>query len=157
MTLFQKSGFGMPRRVRRSCGKRAFTFIEIMMVVLIIGMLAAIVMPRMAHQAEKARIAKAKAEMTGFATALNLYEMDLGEFPTTDQGLDALVHRPSDVDESKWEKRLDSVPKDPWGSAYIYRCPGENGDDYDLFSAGHDKKEGTDDDISVRNREEATK
>ena len=156
MTTFYTSGLGRPGRVRFGSDKRAFTFIEIMMVVLIIGMLAAVVMPVMTGKAEKARIAKAKADMTSFATALGMYEMTLGEFPTTDQGLDALVRRPADIPPDKWEKTIPSIPKDPWDSPYVYRFPGEDGRDYELFSLGHDRKEGSEDDVLLQPRDEGS-
>jgi general secretion pathway protein G len=157
MMWFRTFGSGLPRRVRRGCGKRAFTFIEIMMVVLIIGMLAAIVGPSMVHRAETARIKTAKIQMKTFQTALTGYEMLLGDYPNSEMGLDALVHRPPDVAEDKWEKQMDSIPLDPWRNPYVYRCPGENGNDYDVFSTGKDGKEGTEDDIWLHPPEENKK
>lgn len=157
MTWFCTSGSGLPGRVRRGCGKRAFTFIEIMMVVLIIGMLAAIVMPNIVQKKSKSEIAAAKMQIRLIETSLNSYLMVSGDFPTTEQGLDALVHKPADVPDDKWEKQQDSIPKDPWRNPYIYRCPGENGRDFDIFSTGKDGKEGTEDDIYLQPRDEATK
>ena len=155
MTWFPPYGLGPSGRVRRGCSKRAFTFIEIMMVVLIIGMLAAIVGPNLTNKAEKARIKAARIQIQSFETGLSGYEMLLGDFPSTDDGLKALVVKPTDAPDDKWERQMKSIPPDPWGRAYVYRCPGEDGADYDLFAMGKDGKEGTDDDVYLVPRETA--
>lgn len=155
MTWFPPQGSGRLGRLRRGCNNRAFTFIEIMMVVLIIGMLAAIVMPYTMGKADKARIKSTKVGLQAIETALAGYEMNVGEVPSTEQGVKALVERPSDVPEDKWERQLKSFPLDAWGRPFVYRCPGENGADYDLFSMGKDGKEGTPDDIYQAERDAA--
>jgi general secretion pathway protein G len=128
-----------------------FTFLEIMLVVVIIGILFSIVGPRLIHRAGKARIQATKAQMGNIKTALGMYEMHVGSFPTTAQGLKALFERPSDVSEDLWDgPYLDSKSalKDVWKHDFTYVCPGEhNKDTYDLSSNGADGKEGTEDDI----------
>jgi len=119
---------------------RGFTLIEILMVVVIIGTLAAMLIPRLTGRSDQARFAAAKADvLTNIATALKLYELDNGFFPTTEQGLDALLHRPTvaPIPESWNGPYLENKPIDPWGRPYIYECPGKNRPhDYDLYSAG---------------------
>ena len=135
-----------PRKA--SSRRRGFTFLEIMLVVVIIGIMMAIVAPRFAGQSEKARRTAAKTQIESIKTALGLFEVKTGDFPTTEQGLEALVKRPSDVPEDVWVKCMDEVPKDPWRNNFIYRYPGEHGADYDLISVGRDKQEGTKDDVT---------
>ncbi len=122
---------------------RAFTLIEIMLVVIIIGALAAMVIPRISGRSEQAKITVAKADIeTLLATALKLYELDNGGFPTTSQGLDALVQKPSSSPiPANWNgPYLERKPLDPWGNLYVYESPGQHRLDYDLFSSGKDSK-----------------
>jgi general secretion pathway protein G len=116
-----------------------------MLVVIIIGALVAMVMPRLAGRGEQARIAAAKADIqANIATALKLYELDNGNFPMTEEGLDALLKKPPSA--SNWNgPYLEREPIDPWGVKYEYTSPGENRADYDLYSLGKDGMEGTDD------------
>jgi general secretion pathway protein G len=135
---------------------RGFTFIEIMLVVLIIGILMAVVVPNMVGKTNKARITVCKQSMQAIKTALSNYELKAGSYPTTEQGLASLVKRPSDVSEDDWDgPYLEDAPKDPWGSEFVYRAPGENNRDYDLFSKGKDRQEGSDDDVTLRPKEES--
>ncbi|MCD6384733.1 type II secretion system major pseudopilin GspG [Candidatus Sumerlaeota bacterium] len=135
---------------------RGFTFLEIMFVVAIIGILLSIAIPRFTGKAQRAKIRAAKFQIAQFKTVLGAYEMDVGSFPTTAQGLKALVERPPDVPEEDWHgKYIDSIPKDPWHQEYIYRSPGEHNPDYDLFSKGPDRQEGTEDDITNWEEEES--
>lgn len=131
--------------------RSAFTLIEIMIVVVIIAALAAMVVPRLAGRSEQAREAIAEADINlNLASALGLYEMDNGNFPTTDQGLEALLAEPSgDPEPLNWRgPYLQRDPKDPWNRAYQYKSPGtHNPSGYDLFSLGKDGIEGTEDDI----------
>lgn len=137
------------KRAKRS----GFTLIELLLVVVIIGILAAIVVPRLVGRTEDANIAKAQGQLASFRSALQIYELDNQSFPTTEQGLRALVEKPSGSPEpKKWKKLLDvsDVPQDPWGNEYVYKCPGEkNADGYDLYSSGKDGSPGTDDDIDL--------
>ena len=134
---------------RRAAGRRGFTFMEIMLVVVIIGILAAIVVPNIFHHGETARENATKQQIEGIKTALQLYYLRVGEFPTTNQGLAALKTCPSDVDPNKWGTRpyLERIPKDSWGNDFIYRSPGEHSQDFDLLSFGKDGQEGTADDV----------
>ncbi|MBI4566008.1 MAG: type II secretion system major pseudopilin GspG [Planctomycetes bacterium] len=131
--------------------QEGFTLIELLLVVVIIGLLAAIVAPRLLGRSEEARVGAAKAQIKSFQNALAMYETDNGRLPTEQQGLLALLERPSAPPEPKsWKKYLDGtgLPLDPWGFEYKYRCPGElDPDGYDLWSVGPDGQDGTDDDI----------
>lgn len=123
-----------------------FTLIEILLVVAIIGALAAMVVPRLTGRSEKAKAATAKADIrANIATALKMYEIDIGGFPTTEEGLTALQKQPSDA--SAWSgPYIERVPIDPWGRPYQYKSPGtKNSNGYDLFSYGHDGVESGDD------------
>jgi len=134
---------------RRSLRRAGFTFMEIMLVVVIIGILAAVVVPNIFHHSKTARENATKMAIDNAKTALQTYYLAVGDFPTTEQGLDALVHCPSGVDPERWGKHsyMDRAPVDGWGHKLLYRCPGEHGQDYDLFSKGNDDQEGTEDDI----------
>ena len=129
--------------------KRGFTLIELMLVIVIIGALAAMVVPRLAGRSEEARMGVAKADIrSNIATALKLYELDNGRFPTTDQGLQALLVKPTNPPVAdNWKgPYIDEQPLDPWKRPYSYRYPGTHPPrDYDLFSMGPDGKEGGDD------------
>jgi general secretion pathway protein G len=129
-----------------------FTLLEIMTVVVIIGMLATLVITATRGQTRGARDQTTKTMIGAtLRTALNLYELDNGNYPTSEQGLKALIEKPgSEPAPQNWKRYLDkqSVPKDPWGSDYIYVCPGQQTPDgYDLSSPGEDRQPGTPDDI----------
>lgn len=128
--------------------KRGFTLIEIMLVVIIIGALVAMVMPRLTGRGEQARVSAAKADIyANIATALKLYELDNGAFPTTEEGLNALLVKPPSA--INWNgPYLEKKPVDPWGREYKYKSPGEHRPDYDLYSVGRDGQPGTADDIT---------
>lgn len=138
-------------RISRS--QRGFTLIEIMVVVVILGILAGIVVPRLLDEPEKARRTKAQIQIRSFEEALAGFKLDNGFFPTTEQGLKALVEKPvtgripNRYKEKGYMKR---IPLDPWGSDYIYLSPGIH-DDYDIISYGPDASaggEGDDADIN---------
>jgi len=125
-----------------------FTLIEIMLVVIIIGALAAMVIPRLSGRSEQAKVAIAKADIeANLATPLKLYELDNGNFPTTNQGLDALLNEPTTSPlPSNWNgPYVEKEPIDPWGNPYLYKSPGSNRMDYDLSSTGSDVNSGEDD------------
>lgn len=132
-------------------GRNGFTLIEIMLVIIIIGILVAMVVPNFAGRGEQARIMAAKADIeSNLATALDLYEVDNGHYPTTEQGLNALIEKPSSTPAPRnWSGpylKKKSIPKDPWGKDYSYMSPGiHNTQEYDLSSLGHDGIESNDD------------
>jgi general secretion pathway protein G len=119
---------------------RGFTLIEIMVVVVIIGLLAAIIAPQILGRVDDAKIAKAKQDIQAIETALTMYKLDTFQFPTTDQGLVALVQQPADPNVRNWRQGgyLKRVNKDPWGNDYQYSYPGTRGGEYDLYSLGAD-------------------
>lgn len=121
--------------------KEGFTLIELMIVVLILGLLATVVMPKILNRPEQARRMKAKVDIRNIETALAMFKTDTGRFPTTSEGLQALVSNPGIEGYSK-DGYLDKVPKDPWGSPYIYICPGQHSSEYDLESYGNDGENG---------------
>ncbi len=121
-----------------------FTLIEIMVVVVILGILAAVVVPRIMDRPDQARIIKAKQDIRALEAALNLYRLDNFRYPTTDQGLEALTSKPTSSPEpANWKAGgyIDRLPKDPWGGAYQYLNPGEHGE-FDLYTLGADVSPG---------------
>ena len=133
------------RRERRDSG---FTLIEVMVVVAILGILAAIVIPRIMDRPDEARVIKARQDIRAMESALQLYRLDNFSYPTTDQGLQALVTKPAGSPEPKnWKDGgyMDRLPKDPWGNPYLYLNPGSRSS-IDLYSGGPDPQN-TEDDI----------
>jgi len=125
-------------------GVSGFTLIELMVVIIILGILAGLIVPRIMEDPDKAKVVKAKLQIESFSAALKRYKLDNGDYPSTDQGLQALVEKPSigKIPVRYPEKGyFPKVPKDPWGSDYVYFCPGEHGD-FDIISYGGDGKEG---------------
>ena len=141
------------------CARRAFTMVEIMLVVIIIGILAAMVIPNLAGRGEQARKSAARADIeANISAALDLYELDNGRYPSTEQGLSALLHEPTSPPAPKnWNGpyfKKKKMPMDPWGREYIYVSPGvHNQDSYDLASLGPDGIE-SEDDVSNWSAEE---
>lgn len=126
--------------------ERGFTLIEIMVVIVILALLAALVGPRLLGRSDDAKVADAKVQVRNLETALKLYKLDNGVYPSTEQGLQALLTKPTVgiiPKNYKAEGYLEStqVPKDPWGNEYLYLSPGEHGD-YDLCSNGADSVRG---------------
>jgi general secretion pathway protein G len=130
--------------VRLICARSGFTLIEIMVVIIILGILVGLIVPRFMEKPERARIVKAQMQIESIAAALKEYKLDSGDYPTTEQGLEALVEKPSigKIPRRYPEKGyLPKIPKDPWGNDYVYISPGEHGD-FDLISYGADGEEG---------------
>lgn len=124
--------------------QKGFTLIEVMVVVVILSILAAVVVPRIMDNPDKARAAKAKQDIRALEAALNLYKLDNFQYPTTDQGLEALVEKPSaDPEPRNWKAGgyIARLPKDPWGGDYQYLSPGENGE-VDIYTLGADQQPG---------------
>ena len=129
------------QQVRQSAG---FTLIEVMVVVAILGILAALVVPRIMDRPDEARIVKARNDIRVLSNQLDLYKLDNFVYPSTDQGLEALVSPPSGQPEApNWKNGgyLDRLPSDPWGRPYQYLQPGQHGD-FDLYSLGADGRPG---------------
>lgn len=134
------------KRVRRRAG---FTLIELLLVLVILAALAAIVTPKFAKRSEQARKTSASTQISQFEVALDAFEIDVGRYPTTSEGLEALVKKPANAEGWQQAYLKRDVPLDPWGNEYIYRYPGQyNEDGYDLYSYGPDGKQGGGDDIT---------
>ena len=135
--------------------QRGFTLIELMVVIVILGILAGLIVPRIMGRPEQAKQLKARMQIESISTALKLYKLDNGAYPTTEQGLGALIEQPATGDAPKnWRQggylEKGRVPKDPWGNEFIYLSPGIH-DDFDLISYGADGSaggEGKDADIT---------
>jgi general secretion pathway protein G len=132
--------FGRQPTLRRQAG---FTLIEIMVVVIIIGILAAIVAPNVIGRVDDAQIVKAKAEIANIENALKFYRLDNFAYPSSEQGLEALVNKPADPNIRNWKDGgyLPKLPNDPWGNPYIYLNPGNQGE-IDVYTLGRDGRPG---------------
>ncbi len=121
--------------------ERGFTLIELLIVMVILGLLAAIVVPKYSNQAGKAKLKDAKVQISLLETAIEVYKLEVGKFPTQEQGLEALRVKPGG--EKKWDGPYlkKKVPLDPWGNPYIYKFPGDH-EDYDIISYGADGNPG---------------
>jgi general secretion pathway protein G len=126
-------------QMRRVVG---FTLVEVMVVVVIIGVLAALIVPRVLGRSDEARATAAKHDIAAIMQSLKLYRLDNGRYPTSDQGLQALVTKPERPPlPANWKPYLDKLPKDPWGSPYQYLNPGVHGE-IDVFSLGAEGQAG---------------
>jgi general secretion pathway protein G len=133
---------------RRAMRRSGFTLIELLLVMVILVVLAAVVVPRFADRGKQARETAARTDVTSLETALDAFEIDNGRYPSTEEGLQALVSNPSGL--TNWRgPYVKSVPADPWGQTYVYQYPGShNPSSYDLASYGPDMHEGGNDDIT---------
>jgi general secretion pathway protein G len=123
----------------------AFTLIELLLVMVILVVLAAVVVPKFTNRSEQARNTAARTQINSFETSLDAFEVDCGRYPSSEEGLGALINPPSNV--QGWHgPYLKTIPIDPWGQPYVYRYPGtHNANSYDVFSTGPDQHEGNDD------------
>ena len=126
--------------------QRGFTLIEIMVVVVILAVLGALVVPKILENVDKARVTRAQSDIRAIQTALDLYRLDNFKYPTSEQGLQALVKQPVDPTITNYAANgyLKALPKDPWGNVYMYTSPGADGRDYDIMTYGRDGKPGGD-------------
>ncbi len=131
-------------------GRQGFTLVELMLVVIIIGILVAVVVPRVAGRSQQARDSATRATLATVSTGLDSFELDVGRFPSSDEGLGALMAKPASLpEEADWRgPYLRKQPLDAWSQGLIYRYPGEDAVDFDLISLGADGEEGTEDDIT---------
>ncbi|MCE7901279.1 MAG: type II secretion system protein GspG [Gammaproteobacteria bacterium PRO9] len=122
---------------------RGFTLIEIMVVVVILGILAALIAPNVINRIDDAQSAKVKQDIRAIESALKLYRLDRFRYPTSQEGLDALVTPPQDTSQ-KWPEGgyLDRLPRDPWNRPYVYESPGKNGGSFDIYTLGRDGQPG---------------
>jgi len=128
------------RPLALAAAQRGFTLIEIMVVVIIIGLLAAVVVPQFLGRVDDARVSKAKQDIQALETALTMFKLDNFTYPSTEMGLRALVEQPTDSSIRNWRAGgyLKRVNKDPWGNDYQYAFPGSHGGEFDLYSFGAD-------------------
>lgn len=142
----------LSRSIRLRAGRparRGFTLIELLLVLVILGILAAIVVPKFSGRTEQARVTAAQSQIATFGTALDAFEVDNGFYPKGKNGLQELIQAPRDASNWRGPYLKNDIPLDPWGRAYIYECPGRrNPTSYDLMSMGPDGNEGGDDDIT---------
>jgi len=121
---------------QRRFSQGGFTLIEIMVVVIIIGILAAVVIPNLSTKPDEARVKKAKHDILTLENALEMYKMDNFKYPTTDQGLDALINKPASSETRSWKKYIKRLPEDPWGQPYQYLVTADG--DIEISSFGAD-------------------
>jgi general secretion pathway protein G len=133
--------WGMASRPLRPAA--GFTLIEIMVVVVILGILAALIAPNVISRIDDAQITKVKQDIRAIESALKLYRLDRFRYPSSDEGLNALVTPPSD-NTVAWRQGgyVDRLPKDPWNRPYVYALPGTKGGEFDIYSLGRDGQEG---------------
>lgn len=141
----------MPQQSRLSrTSQSGFTLIEIMVVMVILGLLVAVVAPNIMGRSDQAKVTVAETQLSNIGNALDLYRLDNSNYPSTQQGLQALVRKPGGYPEARnWNRNgyLKTVPQDPWGNDYQYISPGSTGP-YDLYSYGSDGREGGEDDAA---------
>lgn len=128
---------------------RGLTLIEVLVVIIILGLIAGLILPRIAGRVDEAKIETTKIQLKAIKNALEQYKLDNGTYPTTEQGIKALVEKPTIPPvPAKWRQYLDKIPKDAWERDFLYLSPGI-GHPFELRSAGQDGKEDTEDDLDV--------
>lgn len=128
----------------RKARRNGFTLIELLVVLVILGMLAGLVGPRLFSNVDKSKVKTAETQVKMLRGSLQSYRLDVGNYPTTEQGLPALIQKPSDVRNWQGPYLEDELPKDPWGNAYQYKSPAQNIQEFALYSLGADGKSGGD-------------
>lgn len=134
---------------KHQSSQSGFTLIEVMVVIVILGILAALIVPNVIGQSDKARVGTTKSVLSTTASALDLFKLDNSRYPTTQEGLDALIHKPATA--KTWPNGgyiKGGLPKDGWGADLQYIAPGSDGKPFDLYSFGSDGKEGGEDDAA---------
>jgi general secretion pathway protein G len=153
MNDFFSSGCGLSRMSDRrspSWTRHGFTLLELLVVILIIGLLTGIVAPRFMSQISRSEVTTARAQMDAFRKAIEAFRIDNGRYPTTAEGLDALVVAPSGAARWNGPYLQGAIPADPWGTKYQYQAPGPSGRDYQILSYGRDRAPGgTGDDADI--------
>ena len=152
MNLFRTTPWrlasGRRGRAPERDARGGFTLIELLLVLVILGALAAVVVPKFTKRSEQARITAARTDIANLEVALDAFEIDTGAYPTSANGLKALIEEPADLKGWMGPYIKRGVPKDPWGTEYVYKQPGSHNEQgYDLHSFGPDGKDGSDDDI----------
>ena len=138
-----------PRNGRARAMRSGFTLIELLLVLVILGILAAIVVPKFSGRTEQARETAARTQIATFSTALDQFEVDVGYYPKGRNGLNDLFTQPRDAQAWRGPYLKNEIPKDPWQNEYVYECPGKNNtSSYDIVSMGPDGRAGTEDDIT---------
>lgn len=133
------------RAARRGADRQAgFTLIELLVVLVIIGLLATLVAPNFIGQSEKAKPKAARVQLENLRNALDMFQLDVGRYPTTEEGLESLRVRPNSAPRWAGPYLRDEIPVDPWSRPYVYRSPGEGGGNYDIGSYGADGRAGGD-------------
>jgi len=136
---------GRRQRLQRRRAARGFTLIEIMVVVVIIALMAAFIVPSLISRVDDAKVTKAREDIAQLSTALKFYYLDNSKYPTSEQGLKALVTQPNDSSITHWRQYLEGgLKQDPWGHDYLYVYPGTHGEPYDLYTLGRDGQAGGD-------------
>jgi len=135
--------------VKKNVNQKGFTLIEVMVVIVILGVLASLVVPNLMGNKDKADIQKVKSDVVALENSLDMYKLDNGIYPSTEQGLEALVSKPEGTPEPRYYREdgyIKRLPQDPWGNEYILNNPGEFSK-IDILSVGPDGEEGSEDDI----------
>lgn len=134
---------------------RAFSLIELLLVLVILATLAAVIVPKFSNRSKQARLTAAQTDVSSLETALDAFEVDCGRYPTEAEGFEALYEEPSDVKNWRGPYFKRGIPKDPWGNPYVYKQPGEhNTSGYDVYSLGPNGQGGDEDDICNWNKED---